>query len=407
MIDSGLVLFVGLFVLLIWRFFSQRCLSKWLVYANYCSILYALLLVLFVYALVLLIDAGMLSNATQKHHKAGQAQWLKPFCSFSPIALGLTYVTCSVQTWQHVGQIKNGNAASQHERVVMIIALPAIYGVMALSAMVLMCQILDAHAEEDKEQVNAARRLRETCFRVGDLYEAWVLYQFGKLTLELIKTSLSKLAASKDEEERGTARGLLVAHDAVESQMWLGTWMFVVVCVLQSGWSCWMMMFAAPESRQGFKNTDAQFAAAGVVASMAAIYNVHAVERTYQPYLQGYAPFLKFISVKILVSFAFFQRGAFTFLQAFQTTLPSVLGKILPSMPIVREIITFSEIQFEAFYAALILYEVFIIAALHAWAWNTTEEWYGEYRCDAVEDPAESSPLPASLRTYKSTSSGC
>eukprot|EP00418_Pyrodinium_bahamense_P054872 CAMPEP_0179188848 /NCGR_PEP_ID=MMETSP0796-20121207/93738_1 /TAXON_ID=73915 /ORGANISM="Pyrodinium bahamense, Strain pbaha01" /LENGTH=297 /DNA_ID=CAMNT_0020892965 /DNA_START=423 /DNA_END=1316 /DNA_ORIENTATION=- len=293
----------------------------------------------------------------------------------------------------------------------MIIALPAIYAVMAMSSLVRMCQVLDDENTGIKNAgaVKLAMSQSETCFRVGDLYEAWALYQFGKLTIELIKTGIAKQENSLVDEQRGAARGLLMAHVAVESQMSLGTWMFVVVCVLQSGWSCWMKTFAAPEAIAASLSSDAQFTAAGTVASVAAIYNVHAVERTYQPYLEGYSPFLKFVSLKMLVSLAFFQRGAFAFLQVFQKTLPSVLGKILPSMPIMSELINFSKAQFEAFYAAL--YEIFVIAALHGWAWNATEQWYGEYLVDALgadgvgEASQESRRIyDASTNTYKSAS---
>mmetsp|Transcript_124127 Transcript_124127/g.247299 ORF Transcript_124127/g.247299 Transcript_124127/m.247299 type:complete len:299 (+) Transcript_124127:1-897(+) len=273
----------------------------------------------------------------------------------------------------------------------MILALPAIYGIMALNALAHIYLAINVRSHEERAKV--ARQHSDTCFRIGELYEAWVLYQFGKLTVELLRTSLANLATSaKSEEQRGTAQGLLVAQKAVESQMWLGTWMFVVVCVLQSGWACWMVTFATPESRASLAYTDAQFAAAGVVASVAAIYNVHTVEWTFRGYLAGYSPFLKFLSVKVLVSIAFFQRGFFMFLKAFQQTLPSMLGKVLPHMPVVRSVIALSGVEFEAFYAALILYEVFVIAALHSWAWNSKEEWYGEYS-DHILEQTESSPL--------------
>eukprot|EP00419_Tripos_fusus_P074281 CAMPEP_0172889804 /NCGR_PEP_ID=MMETSP1075-20121228/139748_1 /TAXON_ID=2916 /ORGANISM="Ceratium fusus, Strain PA161109" /LENGTH=355 /DNA_ID=CAMNT_0013743941 /DNA_START=154 /DNA_END=1221 /DNA_ORIENTATION=+ len=320
-----------------------------------------------------------------RHSKADPPAWLELFCVFSPLPLALAFAMCAVQTWQHVAQIKEGHAAKQHERVIMVVALPAIYGVMALNGLsqtwlALNLQSSDEHAAE------VARQRMETCFHVGDLYEAWVLYQFGKLTVELVRTSLAKLVTSaKTAEQRGVAQGLLAAHVAVEAQMWLGTWMFVVVCVLQAGWACWMITFAASESHAALANTNAQFDAAGVVASMAAIYNVHTVERTFNAYLADYSPFLKFISVKILVSIAFFQRGFFMFLKAFQQTLPSVLGRVLPSMPLLRGIIALSDIQFEAFYDALIMYQVFIIAALHSCAWSSKEKWYGEYDNHTME----------------------
>jgi len=392
-----------LLTLLLWRCISVQFLTRWQVCAQCSLVLYVALFGLLIYGLVVLVEAGIFDSRSSARSAPSDEEhsetallvgWLKRFCAFALVPLVFTFAMCAAQTRQHVAHIKEGYAAEQHERVVMVVALPAVCGIMALNALAHTC--LAVNLQTDDERAKIARAHSETCFRVGDLYEAWVLYQFGKLTVELVKTSLAKLAASAtSEEQRGTAQGLLTTQAAVESQMWLGTWMFVVVCVLQSGWACWMVTFATVESRASLAYTDAQFAAAGVVASVAAIYNVHMVERTFHAYLAGYAPFLKFISVKILVSIAFFQHGFFMFLKAFQQTLPSTLGTVLPHVPLVRNIISLPDIQFEAFYAALILYEVFVIAALHSWAWNSKEEWYGEYG-DYIFEATETSSLCSS-----------
>lgn len=262
-----------------------------------------------------------------------------------------------------------------------MIALPAVYGVMALSSLTELHQLVRSGSEQDARMRKLALSKTEACYRVGDLYEAWVLYQFGRLTMSLIVSSIGKQRNSLENEERGRASGLMMAHEAVESLMWLGTWMFVVVCVLQSGWSLWMLALAQPQpASSSFENTNMAFTAAGMVASASAIWNVHVVESVYYDYLKGYSPYIKFISVKILVSFAFFQRGAFWCFQGFHKTLPK--ETFLSTFPILGEILALSEVEFELFFAALILYEILFIALLHIWAWGADEEWYLDFYTD-------------------------
>merc|ERR1719276_678096 len=74
----------------------------------------------------------------------------------------------------------------------------------------------------------------ETCFWVGDLYEAWALYQFGKMTLDLIQASIRRMHRSQVREDRERADPLLVAHSAVEAIAWLGVTLFLLVCISQA-----------------------------------------------------------------------------------------------------------------------------------------------------------------------------
>merc|ERR1719486_1023244 len=58
----------------------------------------------------------------------------------------------------------------------------------------------------------------ETCFYVGDLYEAWALYQFGKLVLELIDSAFAKQAmCAQSAQARAAGEALQSSHRAVES----------------------------------------------------------------------------------------------------------------------------------------------------------------------------------------------
>merc|ERR1719359_2154941 len=74
-------------------------------------------------------------------------------------------------------------------------------------------------AELDAVKLAVSRS--ETCFYVGDLYEAWALYQFGLLTLEVIKGNILHQENNGDEQAQAAARGLRLATKAVESLTWL------------------------------------------------------------------------------------------------------------------------------------------------------------------------------------------
>merc|ERR1719217_3430 len=116
-----------------------------------------------------------------------------------------------------------------------------------------------------------------------------------------------------------------------------------------------------------------------MVASASAIWNIHVVESVYYDYLKGYSPYVKFISVKILVSFSFFQRGAFWCFQSVHKTLPDASHAFFSKIPLIGELLELPEVEFELFFAALILYEILFIAGLHIWAWGADEEWYLEF----------------------------
>jgi hypothetical protein len=406
-VETGVVVFIGLHLLLIWRFLAWNnicgsCLSRiWpkrLDYAgfiNYTVSLYVLLFVMLVYAISLYLElddwaAGLwgyvatMGSGTAKSTGGGpidgpSVSWLPPFCTGAVISVALTYVCSLLQAMQHLERIERGRAEMQHDRAIQVIAMPAVYGVMAVSALTEISQLVKSGGAKNPAMRRLALSKSEACFRVGDLYEAWVLFQFGRLTMSLILSSIRKQENSIVDEERAKARGLLMAHEAVESLTWLGTWMFCLVCVFQSGWSLWMLAFAKADA--DFERTNEQFAAAGMVASASAIWNVHVVESSYSEYLHNYSPYVKFFSVKVLVSLAFFQRGAFWSFQYLRKTLPGLEEKMLDGVPLVGDILRLDEVEFELFFSALILYEIMFIAVLHLFAWGVDEQWYLDFYC--------------------------
>lgn len=391
LLDAGLVLYIGLLLLGVWRWLSGwRLCGHQLRYLNYCSLLYGILLVLLIYAVVLFIRTALTDGG--KAGWDGLPKWLRPIMLGAPVAAGIAFGLSALQTTQHVREIHADRAPLKHDRAVQIIALPAVYGVLALNSLARMYQLNSGDFEdeikvprlrmanrtaEDNEQLYISKS--ETCFWVGDLYEAWALYQFGKLSLELIRASLWKMHSSDQLDEREKAHALMVAHTAVESIAWLGVSLFLIVCILQAGWSLYLLTFTGSFTDWATYNARAaQFGAAGMVASAGAIYNVHVVESTFHQYFEGYRPLLKFITVKIIVSFAFFQKGIFKVLKALADTFPKFMQRIIHGCPLLGDILGFSEVHFQMFYDSLILYECILIALLHVWGWSASEEWYLE-----------------------------
>jgi len=394
MLDVSLVLFVGLAILFCWRFiFWWRWGGKWLEYANYGVLLYVLLLVILIYVIV-----QFLIDALGTH---GKASWGKLPSYFHPAVLiaipvaCVTYLVCVLQAASHVNKIRLNESAHMHDRVVQIVSLPAVYTVMALASLSRMfgvvahgLELSDTNTPEYQHLSEFNLQKSEASFWVGDLYESWALYQFSKLTMELLSAAFARLGTSRNEQERNTANGLLLAYPAVDSLAWLGVFGFLVVAIAHSGWSLWLLTFATDDEDM-FNSSQNVFYAAGTLASGAAIWNITIVEHTFSNYFEGYNPFLKFITVKILVSFAFFQRGAISVLKALQSTLPGLTSNLIRKCPVIGALVNLPEDQFEIFYACLLIYECFLVALMHGWAWSPKEVWYK----DSL--PGELRPLTA------------
>mmetsp|Transcript_119966 Transcript_119966/g.311371 ORF Transcript_119966/g.311371 Transcript_119966/m.311371 type:complete len:531 (+) Transcript_119966:94-1686(+) len=226
-----------------------------------------------------------------------------------------------------------------------------------------------------QESLSYAMWRYETCFYVGDLFEAWALYQFGLLALELIRESFENQLESENEGRRYAAQEMLASLNAVSSLAWLGTMSFVVVCVGQTATSLLPYLGQNKESdTQGIMLTG--FQVAGFISSGVALYNVFVVERAFHSHLERSSPLLKFMSVKILVSLSFFQRGVLVALQQGNKILPDVVQKIVAWIPLFGDILNMTEVQLHLFYPALILYECLLTSFMHFWAWSAGEDWY-------------------------------
>lgn len=370
---------------------------------NYCFLLMLLV------STVLAYDTFMCVRTMLTPH--GRKAWdsmpdfLHPCVVAGPGCAALTIALVAYQVWTHVQEIRDDNAVQRHDRAVQILLLPAVYTAAAMSSLTRMYHAY-VNPGPNKSDMDLAKFSAESSFMVGDLYEAWALYQFGLLTMELIESSIAKQGFSEKEDERAAARALMVAHTAVEKLAWVGILAFVVVCAVQSAYALYIMNFQTVEEQEAsFDESLKQFQAAGFLASGAAIYNVQTVESTFHHYLESYRPFLKFITVKILVTFAFFQRGFFKVVRGAQDVLPGVLAEVVKKIPFLGTVANFPPEQFEVFYACLLLVECVLVVFMHSWAWSASEEWYDEVELDRREFQRESEAIlegksPAANQKY-------
>eukprot|EP00443_Scrippsiella_acuminata_P092737 CAMPEP_0115379734 /NCGR_PEP_ID=MMETSP0271-20121206/4681_1 /TAXON_ID=71861 /ORGANISM="Scrippsiella trochoidea, Strain CCMP3099" /LENGTH=315 /DNA_ID=CAMNT_0002802939 /DNA_START=128 /DNA_END=1072 /DNA_ORIENTATION=+ len=285
---------------------------------------------------------------------AANIVWLKILVLSTPVVLIVILLCCWFQTREHIVKLKQRRAEVQHDRAVQIIALPAVYGLMSLSALTQL-YVLACEQDISDEDRKIALGQYETVYKVGDLYEAWALYQFGKLTLEVLGATLKQ---RMDRSSGSDSNEILLSYSAVSNLMWLGTALFVVNCTIEAGWCLyqWTVGTAATDY-ETYELSSSKFTYGGLLASGAAIYNVHTVEHTYASVIENYSPFTKFLSVKLLVFFSFWQYRT---LQVFQ-----MLGAL-----------QMTDMQVQLLHSTLLVFECLLSALVHRYAWRADEEWY-------------------------------
>lgn len=394
-------MYLGLFVLFIWRSLcAWKCCGKWMQHANYCSLLLGLMFVIMAYDAYYFITTAL--SDVGKSSWGFMPPWLQPFVVIAPGFCLACYALTSLQTFQHVERIKEESAVHRHDRAVQIILLPAVYATMAFSSLTRIYVTLGSHAHpyshSNHDGLNRALSRSQTCFWVGDLYEAWALYQFGKLTLEVIKSAIDEQTNDPSEQTAASARGAMASHAAVESLAWLGILSFLLVCVAEAGISLFLLTFDSEASHATWNSFMNQFTLAGFLASCAAIYNVYIVETRFHRFLEGYSPMLKFVTVKILVTFAFVQRGFFKGIQILGNLLPKHARAWIEHIPFLGDFVDFEPAQFELFYASLIIVECFLVSILHFWAWGAEETWYDELGVVDERDVETSEVLAVSVQ---------
>jgi len=406
LLDAAVVLYCGFLVLFIWRgLFWWECCGTKMKNLNYVTIGLALITVILAYDSWYFIQV-----ATSVHGRSSWDSvpgWLRLWVLICPIVCLVTLIASAIQTFRHVERIHEGSAVRWHDRAVQIILLPTVYGVMAMSSLTRMYNYIGATGQQQSDELlHLSLSRSETCFWVGDLYESWALYQFLRLVLEVLEGKIIQGEESRIESERAMAHGRRRSYRAIDRLAWLGIVAFLAVCIAESGWSLWLLTFDKSISAKRFDQSMSKFVIAGFLASGVAIYNVFVVEEEYQKQLISFCPRLKFFTVKILVTFAFVQRGIFEICSWVGTLMPRNVIKWVGKAPLLGDVMNMPAAQFEMFYAALIITECFLVCIAHYWAWNSEEDWYEEGSKNEDEEfGAKQSFAPSEQGSNKSYSS--
>ncbi|CAJ1347960.1 unnamed protein product, partial [Effrenium voratum] len=343
-------------------------------------VLYFLLLVLYIYNSVIFSITALHEDG--KTAWSTLPSWMRPLILSAPFCAVVTLLTCFGQTGAHLLKIKSGSASAFHDQVIQVLALPALYGGMAFSSMVRMYQF-HVHTSDDpsflnlplQKQRSVALSRSETCFFVGDMFEAWTLYHFGRMTLDVIEASLQRQSREGATEKRAEARGMMKSHYAIWAMVWASVVIFLLVSFSETAWSLYLLHIAYGTNDE-LEDSLSVFTGAGFIASGAALWNIAVVERNFHENLEGFWPLLKFVTVKILVSFAYFQKGCFYFLVALKRTLPEEGQKLANSVPFFGQVMSMDQAHFDLFYATLMVLECFLVSGLHLIAWPAGEDWY-------------------------------
>jgi len=313
-----------------------------------------------------------------QHMVDQRSPYLRWLSLVSPIFLVLTFVVTVANTSRQVRAVadkKGGiNAHPGHDAAILIIALPVVYSLMcfkSVSRMWMICANWTGGGLHDVVDFNnhhswigrlvVCQNMYKTNFMVADVYEAWALYQFAWLTLEVISTQRTK---RKDAASADGSVDIDHSQQGIEALTMQGIYLFIIGCLLEAAYYLFTTSVEAFFGAAALKFTIATtrikeqvhffFLGVGSIASSAAIGNVVTVELTFHSLLEEFRPAGKFWSTKILVSIAFLQ---------------SLLLYVPPFNNL-------STTEANLFYASMLCVECFGVSLLHWFAWPSDEGWY-------------------------------
>jgi hypothetical protein len=298
----------------------------------------------------------------------------------TPFWLVGTFVVCIFHTYKQSKACTGGLLAHpQRDETMTVLALPAVYCLMAFKALCHMWQIVVNYSMGVHQNTSFARRVQfylgmyDSNFMVADVYEALALLIFANLTLEIIERKVR-------EQQHAQARGAEEAEVQDEvlhimtKQSVSGVFLFCAACGLQAFYNLTVTsleyfnhpieFLSSPEMKN---KAHYFFLGVGAVASAVAIQNILTVEHAFgEKFLNLFSPSKKFWSAKVLVSLAFMQT----------------LLLFAPPFNM------WSETKQNIFYSSLICIECFFISLFHLAAWHHGEDWYQEGE-EAVRKPRQ------------------
>eukprot|EP00930_Biecheleria_cincta_P084639 TRINITY_DN7408_c0_g1_i1.p1 TRINITY_DN7408_c0_g1~~TRINITY_DN7408_c0_g1_i1.p1 ORF type:complete len:400 (-),score=36.10 TRINITY_DN7408_c0_g1_i1:307-1506(-) len=289
-------------------------------------------------------------------------RWLATLSIWVPVASVLTFVVSVVHSAVHARMIagKDIKECTSHDRTILVIALPPVYGAMAYKSVLRMWGLLTGGGVlhdvpgYDTMDWNTLKSYTmdayESNYDTADLYEAWALYLFAMLCLKQVRVSVKKAAQGHGADQ--------LAH-TVTSLTLQGVTSFVVVCALQATYRTVLTIYVSVTKDTHLPGLQPYLTGAGLIASSAAIGNVITVESQLHSLLENFKPGPKFWSTKVLVSIAFMQKACL-----------SVAAYFLDGH--------FTEMQQNLLFSSLICYEVLGVSVFHVYAWYPNEAWLSD-----------------------------
>eukprot|EP01062_Namystynia_karyoxenos_P070207 TRINITY_DN6559_c0_g1_i1.p2 TRINITY_DN6559_c0_g1~~TRINITY_DN6559_c0_g1_i1.p2 ORF type:complete len:474 (+),score=176.28 TRINITY_DN6559_c0_g1_i1:95-1516(+) len=363
--------------------------------------------------------AGFDEEQKVKWHLPALLRWSSLLC---PVATLVTAVSVGNHMWRHM-KVCDFDPSKGRDWALQVILLPMVYNVMAFKSVIRMwkCFMGDFTATghihifehqltgDFESNVEIEYELYEANYRLADMYEAWALLCFGRLTMAYLSNHHGGRILDdnmKPTEERLEPLRGSVLFNTLSQITLLGVWSFVICAIMKGildftapvismlsqqtgfdghlhindlGNSSQTAAPKAPASSGGESYLDSFFDGAGFFTSSIAIYNLLRIEMSAQlrPYLEEavepeirgeppakFQPKWKFWGTKILVSIAYFQSIVLSLAN-------SILGIL-------------TEPQVKLFYSSLICFELCGIAVLHQGAWVPEDTWY--FHADDEED---------------------
>lgn len=305
---------------------------------------------------------------------------LRWFSMSGPLWCLGTWCVTAYHTWVHLEVLnRTGRLFSdcpQRTRTLCILALPMVYGIMALKSVQRTWDIvidhigsIDAHIYHSwAQRKTLCEQMFASNFMVGDLYESFALWMFSFVVTDVIKVEMFHLMPARD----GSWRTVSSLVDAMRDLTTDGVKLFYISCVFNSIYLLvvstlrWFQYFNVTWLRETLDNeqlnlkADSFFLGLGFAASFAAIGNLIKVESSFDHHLKSFRSRSKFWGTKILVTLAFLQS-------------------LLLCIPPLREL---SVTRQNMIYASVLCVECFFISVLHAVAWPADEAWYDEVADD-------------------------
>jgi len=293
------------------------------------------------------------------------------------------------------------------DKAITVIILPLLYGLMSFKAVIHVWQAVVnyklgltwLHTWEDRKAFYF--EMYESCFMVGDLYEAVAVYIFADVMLNVIRIQAMKKTRRPLEEskkESSSKEFHIVMEEAVQQQEQLalslhsttviGIRYFCIACLCQAAYCLTTTGFRymnnpLPIPEETNTQVTAMLYGAGLLASCAAIENVVVVEHSFgHSLLTTMSPTQKFWSAKVLVSLSFLQKSLLSLppFNAWSVTKQNLL------------------------FSSLVCFECFWISLFHCLAWNHREPWYDDMKTEEMDERIRKGDSSTSMQTSKSDS---